>query len=43
MNEKVGEIDDAILAFTLGETAEALRILSQYMKFSLNRSMYGVL
>ena len=29
MNEKVGEIDDAILAFTLGETAEALRILSQ--------------
>ena len=29
MNEKVGEIDDAIIAFTLGETAEALRILSQ--------------
>ena len=29
MNEKVGEIDDAILAFTLGETAEELRILSQ--------------
>ena len=29
MNEKVGEIDDAILAFTLVETVEALRILSQ--------------
>ena len=35
MNEKVGEIDDAILAFTL-RAAEALRIYLSFQKFSLN-------
>ena len=29
MDQSKGEIDDGILAFTLGDTEEALRILSQ--------------